>query len=108
MNKNTGTSYDTELDEYFKNHPDHIHIYIDEIFDAYAEDSNIAALLSGLRVVARVSGIQNIANQTGMTRQGVQHALSAKGNPNLDNINAIMNSLGYALKPYPIDHGRHA
>jgi len=35
-----------------------------------------------------------------MTRQGLQKALSAKGNPRLDNINAIMQAMGYHLLPH--------
>jgi DNA-binding phage protein len=34
-----------------------------------------------------------------MTRQGLQKALSAHGNPRLDNVNAIMRALGYQLLP---------
>jgi len=32
-------------------------------------------------------------------RQGLQKALSARGNPRLDNINAIMRAIGYQLMP---------
>jgi DNA-binding phage protein len=37
-----------------------------------------------------------------MTRQGLQKALSANGNPRLDNINTIMRALGYQLMPQRI------
>ena len=37
-----------------------------------------------------------------MTRQGLQKALSANGNPRLDTINAIMRSLGYQLLSQPL------
>lgn len=40
-----------------------------------------------------------MANEIGMTRQGLQKALSAKGNPRLDSINAIMRAMGYQLMP---------
>jgi DNA-binding phage protein len=33
----------------------------------------------------------------------VQHALSIKGNPRFDNVNAIMKALGYKLTPEPLD-----
>jgi len=91
-------------EEYFRNRPEEIAPYIDEMFDAYAEDGNSAALLASLRVIAKVKGISNIAEKTGLTRQGVQHALSSKGNPRFDNVNAIMNALGYRLTPEPLDH----
>ncbi len=90
-------------EEYFRNHPDEIAPYIDEIFEEYAADGNSAALLASLRVIAKVKGITNLAEATGMTRQGIQHALSSKGNPRFDNVNAIMQALGYRLTPQPID-----
>jgi probable addiction module antidote protein len=50
-------------------------------------------------IVPKVKGISALAEQTGMTRQGLQKALSSKGNPRLDNINSIMHALGYRLMP---------
>jgi probable addiction module antidote protein len=100
--RNLRTFRETE-EEYFRNHPKEIAAYIDEIFAEYAADGNSAALLASLRVIARVKGVSNIAGETGMTRQGVQHALSSRGNPRFDNVNAIMNALGYRLAPAPIE-----
>lgn len=88
-------------EEYFRQHPEEIGPYIDEIFNAYAEDGNAAALLASLRIIARVKGISTLAETTGMTRQGIQHALSTKGNPRFDNVNAIVHALGYRLMPVP-------
>ncbi|MEH1932116.1 helix-turn-helix domain-containing transcriptional regulator [Nostoc sp.] len=58
-------------------------------------------MLASLRVVARVRGISEIA-QTGMTRRGLQKALSSNGNPRLENVNSIMKALGYCLTPQKI------
>jgi probable addiction module antidote protein len=85
--------------EYFHSHPDEIDDFINEIFASYAEDGDTAALLTSLRVIARVRGLSSIAEEVGMTRQGLQKALSDKGNPRLDNINAIMRAMGYQLMP---------
>jgi len=89
--------------EYFKHHPEEIDAFLSETFADYAQDSNSAALLSALRIVARVKGISNMAAEVGMTRQGLQKALSVKGNPRLDSINAIMRALGYQLMPHRMD-----
>ena len=89
--------------DYFRDHMEEIPAYIDEIFAAYAKDGNSAALLASLRVIAQVKGVTQLAAQTGMTRQGIQHALSGKGNPRFDNVNAIMHALGYRLTPAPLD-----
>jgi len=86
-------------ENYFRKHPREIGVYLAEIFDEYAIDGDSAALLASLRVIAKVRGITILAEQTGMTRQGLQKALSSKGNPRLDNINSIMHALGYGLTP---------
>lgn len=90
--------------EYFTQHPDEIETFLSEIFAAYAEDGDSAALLSALRVIARVKGVSAMAGQIGISRQGLQKALSAKGNPRLDNINAIMQAMGYRLTPTPLEN----
>ncbi len=99
MTKPELRSFRAVEEDYFRHHPDEIDTYMAEIFDAYADDHNSAALLASLRVIAKVKGISQLAETTGLSRQGVQHALSAKGNPRFDNINAIINALGYRLKP---------
>ena len=76
--------------EYFRIHPEEIDTYMGEIFEAYAVDGDTASLLASLRVIAQVKGVTELASKTGMTRQGLQKALSGKGNPRLENINAIL------------------
>ncbi len=85
--------------EYFADHPDEIEPFLNEMFADYAESGDSAQLLSALRIIARVRGVTQMAEQVGMTRHALQKALSAHGNPRLDNINAIMKALGYQLMP---------
>ena len=89
--------------EYFTQHPEEIDAFLTEAFTDYAQDGDSAALLSSLRIIARVKGISTMAAEVGMTRQGLQKALSAKGNPRLDNINAIMQAMGYQLLPHRLE-----
>ena len=89
--------------EYFEQRPEEIEDFLTEIFADYAQDGDSAALLSALRVIARVKGLSVIAAEIGMTRQGLQKALSARGNPRLDSINAIMRAMGYQLMPHPLE-----
>lgn len=99
------TNYRTFADvtvEYFTNHPGEIDDFLAEIFADYAENGDSAVLLSALRIIARVKGVSAMAAEVGMTRQGLQKALSANGNPRLDNINAIMRAMGYQLMPQPL------
>jgi len=89
--------------EYFSQHPEEIDAFLTEIFADYNQDGDSAVLLSALRIIARVKGVSTMAAEVGMTRQGLQKALSAKGNPRLDNINSIMRAMGYQLMPYRLD-----
>lgn len=90
-------------EEYFRHHPEEIGPYLTDIFAEFATDGNSGALLASLRTIARVKGMSIIAEETGMTRQGVQKALSANGNPRLDSVNAIMQALGYRLAPQKLE-----
>lgn len=89
--------------EYFTQHPEEIEDFLNESFADYAADGDSAALLSALRIIARVKGISAMAEEVGMTRQGLQKALSARGNPRLDNINAIMRAMGYQHMPHRLE-----
>jgi len=91
-------------EDYFRKHPDEIDDYLTEIFDEFAEDGDTSALLSSLRVISRVKGVSQIARETGISRNGIQKALSEDGNPKLANINAIMHAMGYRLTPQKLDH----
>jgi len=92
--------------EYFTQHPKEIDAFLTEAFADFAQDDDSAALLSALRVIARIKGISNMAAEIGMSRQGLQKSLSAKGNPRLDSINAIMRAMGYQLMPQRLGQGR--
>ncbi len=93
---------DSVEEDYFRQHPHEVDAYLSEIFDEYAQDGDSASLLASLRVIAKVKGISALAVETGMTRQGLQKALSSRGNPRFDNINAIIRALGYRLTPEKI------
>lgn len=90
-------------EEYFTNHPEEIDDFLQEIFAEYAEDGDSATLLSQLRILARVKGVATLADEVGITRQGLQKALSANGNPRLDTIHAIMQAMGYSLMPQKME-----
>lgn len=90
--------------DYFSQHPEEIEAFLQEAFADYAQDGDSATLLSVLRIIARVKGISTLAEEVGMTRQGLQKALSANGNPRLDTINAILHALGYQLIPQRLEY----
>lgn len=93
-----------QLEEgYLREHPREIDLYVKEIFADYAAEGDSSALLASLRIIARVKGISVLAAETGMSRPGLQKALSGNGNPRLDTINSIMHALGYQLLPERIN-----
>jgi probable addiction module antidote protein len=46
-----------------------------------------------------VKGVSDISEATGISRNGIQKALSENGNPRFESINAIIHALGYNLMP---------
>jgi len=103
MSKKNYRTLDQVEEDILRDNPEEIDAYVQDIFASYAEHKNASALLASLRVVAKVKGMSNIANEIGMTREGLYKALSAKGNPRFDNINALMHSFGYQLMPQKME-----
>jgi probable addiction module antidote protein len=95
-------NFDQFEEDFFQRNTDEIEPYIQHIFDEYAGDGDSGSLLASLRVIARVKGISNIAEEANMTRQGLQKALSSRGNPRLDNVYAVLKAMGYRLIPEKI------
>jgi len=88
---------------YYREHPEEIDSYLKTIFEEWANDGDTGALLVSLRTISRVKGVSAIAEETGISRQGIQHALSEKGNPRLENVHAIMKAMGYCLMPEKLE-----
>lgn len=92
-------TFDEWKDEYFREHPEELDGFITTIFEEYANDGDIGAFLASLRTVSRVKGITAIADEAGLTRNGIQKALSEQGHPKFESINAILHAIGYSLMP---------
>lgn len=90
-------------EEYFQKHPEEIDDYIAIIFEEYARDGETGALLSSLRRVSRAKGVTATAEAAGLSRKGLQKALSEKGNPKFESVNAIMHAIGYRLTPEKLE-----
>ncbi len=86
-------------EEYLRNHPEELDEYLTVLFDDYAQSGDTSALLASLRIVGRVKGLSHLAEVSGLSRQGVQKALSENGNPQFGSVNAILHAMGYRLTP---------
>ena len=96
-------TYDQVEEAYYRNHPEEIETYLETCFEEYAKDHCTPALFASLRVIARVKGISATADAAGLSRKGLQKALSEQGNPRFESVNAIMNAMGYRLAPQKIE-----
>ncbi|OBS29978.1 DNA-binding protein [Tepidimonas fonticaldi] len=55
------------------------------------------ALLTTLRCYAEAKGMSAIAQETGLSRESLYRALSARGNPTLKTLLAVLKALGLRL-----------
>ena len=97
------TTFEDDTTEYYTEHPEEIEEFLQVGFEEFAKDGDAAALLIQLRIIARARGMTTIADDVGITRRGLQKALSENGNPRFDTITAIMRSMGYSLVPQKLE-----
>ena len=75
----------------------------DFICAAIDENSNDLAYLNHvLNVAAKARGMQQLAKDTGVTRQALYKALSPDGNPQFSTILKIINALGLRFRVEPV------
>jgi len=76
-----------------------------EDIDAYLqvafETGDPKQITKALGNAAKAQGMMNIANETGLTREHLYTSLSENGNPTLQTLTTIINTLGYQLAVVP-------
>jgi len=70
--------------------------YLNAALEDDAEDADELFLLA-LRNVAEARGIAKLAEEAALNREGLYRMLSAKGNPRLSTIGALLDALGLRL-----------
>ncbi len=90
-------------ENYFKERPEEVEAYLEIIFEEYAKDQDLGALLASLRAVSRARGISATAEAAGLSRKGLQKALSTNGNPKFESVAVILRALGYRLVPEKLE-----
>lgn len=68
-------------------------MYLNEIID----DGDPALVLSALGDIARARNMSQLSREVGMSREGLYHALSGKGNPTFSAMMKITKALGLKL-----------
>ncbi len=71
-------------------------------------DGDHRALPVALRTAANVIGMAELAARTGLSRETLYRTLSAKGNPRLDTLTAILGALGLRLSVTRATHAEAA
>nr|WP_328285508.1 addiction module antidote protein [Brucella intermedia] len=82
--------YDTV--DYLKTEED-----ITAYLDAVMEDGDPALIAAALGDVARARNLTKLAREVGMSRQGLDKALSGEGNPTLATVVKVAQALGIRL-----------
>jgi probable addiction module antidote protein len=65
--------------------------------NAALEDSDPRVFLLALRDVAKAQGISSVANRSKLNRESLYKMLSKRGNPSLQSLGALLDSLGFRL-----------
>jgi len=88
-------SYQAALIESLKD-PEEAAAYLNAALEEDAEDAEELFLLA-LRNVAEARGIAQLAEEAALNRESLYRALSAKGNPRLSTIGAVLDALRLRL-----------
>jgi len=71
--------------------------YLIACFEEAGDDP--AMIAHGLGVVARAKGMMKLARETGLSRESLYRALSARGNPEFGTVLKVLRALGFQLTP---------
>lgn len=79
--------------------------YLKAAMESIDDPDDRAAGLLALRTVAEAyGGLAHVAAQAGISRESLYRALSAKGNPTLKTILAVLKAVGMRLSVEPEEH----
>ncbi len=83
--------------------PKYARVFLDVALEEYEKDGDTEAFLLALRDVAEAQGgLLKLAERTKLNRQNLYKTLSAKGNPKLETVGAILRGLGFRLSVAPL------
>lgn len=74
---------------------------IAEYLNAVIETDDQALLLSAIGDIAKATGMQKIANDSGLGRESLYKALAAGAKPRFETVFKILQALGVSLKVSP-------
>jgi len=87
--------------------PDEAAAYLSVALEEYEEDAHREAFLLALRTVVEAQGgIAEVSRRTGLNRQHLYRAFSARGNPTWSTIDAVLGALGFRFSITPVAHAQ--
>ena len=96
-NKSKGVPLDEIRLEGFKD-PKRAKFAVKLALEAFEAENDIESLLDTLRLVAQAQGgLAALARKTSLSRQALDQALSADGNPRLRTFQSVLESLGLRM-----------
>lgn len=79
--------------------------YAVELLNSILEDGDQGELLIALRQMAQAfGGVSKVAERAQLNSTHMYRALSAKGNPEIRSLSAILRTMGLRLAVQPIEH----
>ena len=85
--------------EYLKTDED-IRLYLEACLEEAGDDP--AFIVQALRVIARARNMGQLAKDMGLTREGLDSALSSEGGPSFSTVARVARALGLRLTLQPI------
>lgn len=93
----TSRPHDEAVVELLREDPAFVDEYLRTAMDEADMPGGQKALLKALRHVAEAQGMTQVAERAGIQRESLYRALSAKGNPTLKTLMAVLNGVGLRL-----------
>lgn len=78
--------------------------YLKYAFSEADDEEGQYVLLKAIKQIAEAQGIAKVAKAAGIPRESLYRALSAKGNPRLTTLLAVVHAMGLQMTVQPIKH----
>lgn len=89
--------HDVAVVELLKEDPEFASVYLAAALEESEQPGGQQALLSALRHVAEAQGMAAVAQRAGIPRESLYRALSARGNPTIKTLLAVLGAAGLQL-----------
>ncbi len=101
IEKNTGDFHERLIESL--GDPEEAFAYLKVALEEFEEDGDSEIFLVALRNIAEArGGLSKLAKKTRLNLQNLYRALSGKGNPTFQILDAIMHALGFRLTVEPL------